>query len=168
MKSSILILLVILNSFFSSAMETWSDKRSAKPQPIWSLVVNANVTVVLVTQPGQEIKMHGDAALMRDISISENNGRLVIDGNKGRNYKNRGVIYIPAGNLTMISINGAAIVKSVGTLQSERLKILVNGNCKVHIQTIGKIDFVENEFFEVEYEVREKNNAKRAVAFTRE
>ncbi len=166
MKKTILSTLVILAMVLCSSFA--SAKLNHDPDPITSLVVNANVTVVLVTNPGQNLELDGDPVFMSGITIKQTQGRVVVDGDRKRNFKGHGIIYVPAKDLQQIKVNNAAFIRSSSALKTPLLRILVNSNCKFHISTLGKIDFVENDLYEVEYQVFQKPAIADAVVKTRE
>ena len=163
MKLPVLFTGIVFSAFSAAAMP---EQRQPDEPAIRSLVVNANVTVVLVDHPDQKIEMNGDPIFMNEVNIRRINGALVIDGNRGRNFKSRGMIYIPARALEQISINHSAFVRSSSTLHLPKLKIKINGSCKIHISTVGKIDFVETDLFEIDYRVMEKTPALNTVAIS--
>jgi hypothetical protein len=166
MKKTILSTLVLVTMVLCSSFA--SAKPNRNPDPITSLVVNANVTVVLVTNPGQDLELDGDPVFMSGITIKQTEGRLVVDGDRKRNFKGHGIIYVPAKDLQQIKVNNAAFIRSSSALKTPLLRILVNSNCKFHISTLGKIDFVENDLYEVEYQVFQKPAITDAVVKTRE
>ncbi len=169
MKRTIFLSLIFLAVFAVRVSATDVFNKEIKTSGvITSLVVNSNVTVVLVTHPSEKLRMMGDQQFLEEVSIKQTEGKLIIDGNRRRNFKNRGVIYVPANHLQQIKINNAAYVHTASTLRIPNLKVVVNGDCKVNLVTLGKIDFVENDQYEVRYEVREKNNLESAVVKSRQ
>ena len=166
MKKTILSTLVLVAMVLCTSFA--SAKSNGNPAPITSLVVNANVTIVLVTNPGQELQLDGDPLFMSGIKINQTEGKLVVDGNRNRNFKGHGIIYVPAKDLQQIKVNNAAFIRSSSALKTPLLKILVNSNCKFHISTLGKIDFVENDLYEVEYHVSKKPAISDVVVKTRQ
>lgn len=169
MKKTILPALVFITYFAGNARSSNTPALLiSRNDAITSLVVNANVTVVLVTQPGQQVQIAGDKAVVGEISVSQDNGKLVIDGNRKKNYKRRIYVYVPAMQLQKIWINNAAFVRTLNTLRIPILKVLINGKCKIRLATLGKIDLVENDHYEMSYQVFEKNPVEYTVVKSRE
>lgn len=157
--------LACLSVFVYSSFAT-NDPGDPPSKTIRSLEVNADVTIVLVNNRKQALEMNGDAAFLDLVSVKESDGKLVVNSAKHRNLKSRGVIYVPASDLRLIRVNSAAHIRTANTLHVPTIRIQVNGKCRVQIATSGKVDFVENEMYEVEYQVLDLPSATAPMVMT--
>lgn len=146
------MLAIVIISVSSFSMDLPGSSRKDF-SAVSTLVVNANVTVILVNNSRQPVVIKGDDFFKDQVSVEQKDGAWVINSRKDQNLKTRGVVYIPANGLEQIQVNSAANIRSSNTLRMPLLRILINGNCRVHIATLGKIDFVENDFYQVDYRV---------------
>lgn len=156
MKKTILVTMLFTMGIIQSSFSTDLKKSSNETNPaaITSLIVNADVTIVLVNDNKRPVNMIGDEAFMKLVTFSQQGNKLVVTALKNRDYKSKGIIYVPAGSLETIRINSDAFVRSSDILKSPLIKIAVNGDCKVHLYTKGKVDLEENQSYEVDYQVR--------------
>lgn len=158
MKKTILLTLLfiqlIMYSSFSAENKKGEPPHEKPKTAITTLTVNADVTVVLVSNKNQQVNMIGDAAFMNMVSFRQTGDNLVIDASKRRNFKSSGTIYVPAADLTTIQINSGANIKSAGILEIPDLKININGDCNVHILTKGKVS-PESTYYEFDYYARD-------------
>lgn len=119
------------------------------------MVVSADVTIVLLNDDSKTVRMEGDETFMKAITVSQKNGRLIIRSSTQHNYKKNGVIYVPARLLRFMEINSDAFIKSLTTLSGRQMDVVVNGNCKLVIATLGHINLIGTTLYDVEYDVRE-------------
>jgi hypothetical protein len=142
MKKSVFLSLLALVTFFQFALAATNPADVDENNPgtaIRSLIVNANVTVVLMSGQHSQPEQIGDAVFMQLVSVKQTNGVLVINTKRDRNFKGRGIVYVPASSLENVRINGSADIKSSGILDIPNLAISINGDCRVHIFTTGKV-----------------------------
>lgn len=141
MKKTILFTAIM----FTGMLLSFAKATDRQPVPketvatIRSLLVNADVMIILTSDPRATITKSGDRAFMDQVSVKQNGSVLVIRSTRNRNFKNKGIIYVPAGDLENININSSAYIKSTGILTIPDLRINVNGDCRVHIFTTGKV-----------------------------
>jgi hypothetical protein len=158
MKKNFVVTLVfmmsVVYSSFSAGLENTQFAKSPIEAAIKSLVVNADVNIVLFNDGKKPVRMVGDAVFMEQVSFKQTGNTLVINAIKNKNWKNKGVIYIPASSLTSIQINNDAVVRSSEMLVIPKLVIGINGSCKVSVFTRGEVNLVKNDSYEIEYEVR--------------
>ena len=157
-KTLLLTVLVVMGILTSSyAME--------KPLPvpafreplmdITTLVINAHVTVVLVEDNNEAVRLGGDDAFLMSVNLKQTGHKLVVDASKNRDMRNKGVVYIPASSLKYIEINSTASVRTENTLKVPVLSIKVNGSCKINIRTVGHLNIIEGTYHEVHYRERQ-------------
>jgi hypothetical protein len=149
----VLIMSVVYSSFSAGLEKNPLSKRPNKVA-ITSLLINADVNIVLFNDGNKPVRMVGDAVFMKQVSFKQRGNSLVVNAIKNKNWKDKGVIYIPASSLTSIQINNDPMVKSSGTLIIPMLDIEINGSCKVSVFTRGEVKLTQNDSYEVEYEAR--------------
>ncbi|RYG42831.1 MAG: hypothetical protein EOO01_22355 [Chitinophagaceae bacterium] len=142
-RATLVLVWVSQASFLSS--------NSVNQLTITSLVVNADVTIVLVNENRQPANLVGDSLFMEQVSVSQRGASLVVNASKKKDFRKRGVIYIPAGNIEHIVINNCSRISSATILQIPKLKLFVNGECEVDILVNGKVELSGNDSYEIEY-----------------
>ena len=146
--SLVLLLTTILN--YSSATTTPKTLAKVKPSPITTLIIDANVTVVLVDNYRANLEVTGLSSLRDIVTLKEIGDTLGIGAKKNRDIKQAGVIYVPASQLKNIRINSEAHVISLYTLQIPKLDVVVNGACTVGIASIGEVTMTATPFYTVD------------------
>jgi Putative auto-transporter adhesin, head GIN domain len=171
MKKSLFMTFVLMMSVMYSSFSAGFEKKplpdGSKDPAITSLVVNADVNIVLFNDGDNRVRMTGDAVFMEQISCRQTGGRLVVNATKNKNWKNKGVIYIPANSLTSIQVNTDAYVKSSGALAIPKLDIEVNGSCKIAVLTWGEVNLIKNDSYDIEYDMR-KISLPKPLAWERQ
>ena len=151
-KTIILSLVILLTTIFNYSFgKTTSDSLTTdKNSPITTLIINANVTVVLVDNVKANLEVTGRNSLRDIVTIKEIGDTLVIGAIKNRDVKEAGVIYVPASQLKNIRINGEAYVTSFYTLQIPNLDVVMNNVCAVYIATTGKLNLTATPLYTIE------------------
>jgi hypothetical protein len=129
--------------------------KEIKTGNIRSIVINANVTVMLLNFDDASVRVSGDKDFMKLVSISEHNGKLIINSTKNTNLVEKGTVFIPASSVGEILVNSAAQVKSVGPLEIPNLDIRINGECKIHLLHVGRVNLYGNDVYDYTRESRE-------------
>jgi hypothetical protein len=123
----------------------------SKVQAFTTLIINANVSVVLVDNDQSNFEVVGDDAMTRLLNFTSNGDTLVIEPLKRKDLKNSGIIYISANQLKKIQINSKANVKSLSPLQAPSLDVVINGACEFSIHNIGKLNLTGTSDFVLDY-----------------
>lgn len=152
--ATMLLTIGIIHSSFSADPGERKRMDKTNPSAIKTLTVNADVTIVLTEGNNQQVNMIGDETFMKLVSFKQEGNKLTVAASKRRDYKSKGIIYVPAGSIETIRINSDAFVRSADILHTPHIRIAVNGVCKVHLYTMGKVDVDENHFYEVDYKSR--------------
>lgn len=158
MKKTLFLTMLFVTGIIQSSFSTNHGKPQQNDDPktaITSIVVNANVAIMLVNDSNQQINMIGDPFFMKLVTFKQQGGRLIITATKNRDFRYKGIIYIPAGSLEHIMINSSVNIKSSNILQSPNLKISVNGECEVKILINGKVELIGNESYDIDYRARQ-------------
>lgn len=114
------------------------------------IVIQGNADVVLTTAPSMTAVIEGGAAEANNASITNQNGVLIIQGNKSSRNA-RPVIKIPVQHLEMLEVNGDGRVKSINTLPAEHLAITINGTCDIAVSVTGRISVNAADGYEYTY-----------------
>ncbi len=155
MKKQITAILVLTVTCFASAFAgTNSHENGASSRKIIlntgfsKVIADGNVDVVLFENTGDmEVRTFGNSADLASTRITENGGVLTI-----RNTRNRGekvLVYVPVSQLTVIEARGNSKVSSASALHSGHITLVVKGDCRMNIQTLGTVEVVENGEVEV-------------------
>lgn len=118
--------------------------------PIHTLIVNADVTVVLVHNDQMSVETIGSDKFLEQLRIEQRSDTLLINATRKKDMKDGGVIFIPANKLAHIRINSAAHVKSFNTLQLTNLEVVINGDCSVAVSNTGNTSLIGTPQYAVE------------------
>lgn len=117
---------------------------------IKTLIINADVTVVLVNSDKISVEANGSTGFMAQVQIERSGDTVLINSSKRKDYTNKGVIYVSATQLRNIRINSSAEVKTLNILQLPKLDVVINGDCKVAVSNTGVTNLIETKNFFVE------------------
>lgn len=123
---------------------------TTEPTQATTLIIDADVTVVLVNNEKAALTMQGNKKLFQLATFKRTGDTLIIGSLKKRIMKGAGVIYVPASRLNTIRINSGAHVSSLYALQTPRLDVIVNGACSFKIINIGKTNVIDSNAYTVE------------------
>lgn len=158
MKKNFLVTLLFVTSIiqFCYAADPGKPLQMGNPGiAITSLVINANVAIVLINDPGRQINMAGDSLFMKSVTFKQTSNNLIITAQKKWDFRSKGIIYVPADSLKNIKINSAANLRSSHILQLPNLEISVNGECQINILIQGKVELSGNDLYDIDYQARE-------------
>lgn len=139
MKKTSIFLLAILASAFTSVFAK-APGDSTNSQAVRTLIINADVTVVLIDNEKAELEVSGSGKLSRLISFQTKQDTLTINADDFRDLKEEGVVYVPAGSLKKIQVNAEAAVRSFDILQVPSLELNVNSDCNVVLRHSGQLN----------------------------
>ena len=107
-----LLMISVVYASFSAGLEKNPFSNDPKDAAITSLVINADVNIVLFSDGDKPVRMIGDAvSSWNRFPVNKQEAPLVVNATKNKNWKTKGVIYVPAGSLTSIRVNNDAYVK---------------------------------------------------------
>jgi hypothetical protein len=151
-KTIILSLVILLTTIFnySFGKPVGDSLTTGKNVHITTLIINANVTVVLVDNEKANLEVTGRSSLRDNVTFKEMGDTLVIGSLKNRDVKEAGVIYVPASQLTNIRINGQAYVTTSYALQIPKLDVVMNNVCEVYIASTGKLNLTATPLYTIE------------------
>jgi hypothetical protein len=152
MKKTIILSVVLL---FAALLNYSSGKSNAlplttdEPGPATTLIIDANVSVILVNNEKAILNVTGKHSLADLVTITRNGDTLVIGCKKLKMLTGSVVVYVPASQLKKIRINSAAIVRSFNSLHVPKLDVLINGACDISIANIGELNFTCTEKYDL-------------------
>jgi hypothetical protein len=159
MKRTIVFsLIVVLTTLFnySFGRSDGEPLPADEPGQITTLIINADVTVVLVNNDKAILQVTGGRSLTELITFKNTGDTLVIGSTRNRDMTTKGTIYVPAHKLRNIRVNSKAHVLSYYALHIPKLDVVINGACRVSISNIGELNLVgtDSYYFDHSTEVR--------------
>lgn len=146
--NAMLVSAALFNSSFANIIDEPVPTYSRGP--IKTLIINANVTVVLIDSDKISAEATGSSKFLGQLRMEQRSDTLVINSTKKNDMKGGGIIYISASRLATIRINSPALVKSMHTLQIARLDVVINGECEIKVSNTGLTNLIETLQFAVE------------------
>lgn len=97
-----------------------------------------DMEIILLQAPrdNHSIILGQDAS--EQINLRLSNKTLFISERKG-NARNKTVVYLYVSNLKSLTVDGDSQVKTLGSLETAKLDVFVDGYAKVHIRTTGTV-----------------------------
>ncbi len=150
-KTTISILAVLCAAIFNPSFAGNSKDSTTTEIPFYitTLVINADVTVVLVNSDEAGLEATGGKAFKKFIRLQKTGDTLVINSEKNRDLYD-GTIYVPAGQLRTIHVNSKAHVRSLFALQIPTLDVIINGACDFAISNVGEVNVVGTDSYSYE------------------
>lgn len=121
------------------------DTASVNSSRIETLIINANVTVVLVDDIAAQTNAVGSQKLTNLVEFKRTGDTLIIQSAKNRNLLSEGIVYVPASGLRKLHINSGAVVRSFYFLRLPTIDVVVNGPCVFAISNTGGLNLIETE-----------------------
>jgi hypothetical protein len=156
-KTTVSILAVWLTAVFNLSFGRNDADSSLQEEPLYirTLVINADVDVILVNNDEATLEATGNNPFKKYVRLWKTGDTLVIQAIKPKsNFE--GTIYVPATNIRKIHVNSKAHVRSLFALQIPNLDVVINGACDFSVSNIGEITITgsENYSFEADRHVR--------------
>jgi hypothetical protein len=149
MKKTIFLLVLFAGAFLSEAFGKNNANAAFKTDGITTLIINADVTVVLVDN-NSAFEVFGNRRLNSLVHLDRTADTLFINAAKNADLREAGIIYIPVKGLQKIQINSEAQVRSLDVLDVAKLDVVVNGACLLSLSHTGGIRIIETENYQVE------------------
>jgi hypothetical protein len=150
-KTTISILAVLFTAIFnySSGKSTGDPLQANEPMFFSTLVINADVTIMLVND-NVTLEVDGNNSFKKLIILEKMGDTLVISSKKDRYLNNNVTIYVAANQLRNIRVNSKAHVRSLFALQIPKLDVIVNGACDLAISNIGEVNVTGSDHYSFE------------------
>lgn len=114
------------------------------------IILNGDADVIFIKDNAAGIIIEERAAMGNTVKLKHENGVLTIESREFYRGK-KPLILIPAPQLESLEINGDGSVSTAVLLQSKALKVFVNGQSKIKINTTGKVYFDSSPEFYLRY-----------------
>jgi Putative auto-transporter adhesin, head GIN domain len=121
-----------------------------------NLRIEGNINVRLLIAPNvPNVYVQGSESFSKAIKTSLSHKTMTITADVSSKSDND-VVIIYAPSLEMLELNGDIKLNTVGTVDSEKLKVFINGNCRLTVQHAGKLNIKVDD----EYELTERKITK--------
>ena len=126
-----------------------------KPAACTTLIINANVTVVLMDYQAS-MQAIGNGKFNKYIDLRQSNDTLIINSKRSADLRSEGVIYLPVQGLQKIAINSGAVLRSLGVLDVKNLDVVVNGPCSFAVSHTGGVHVLDSHDYAVEMSIEKR------------
>ncbi len=103
------------------------------------LNIQDNIDVVLLQGASDDNSIVLDQNASSKLDLKLSNKTLVIAAHGYLSKKQKFTVYVYVNNLKTITVEGNSQVKTVGSLNTEKLDVFVDGDTQVHLKTNGVI-----------------------------
>lgn len=139
MKPKFLFLCLLLStiglSAFAQKMAPQDTKKIQLTETVTTLYVEDDITVVLTDSKADHLSVEGDA---KAVLATITDGQLVLSARK--TYGATGVtVYVPAGSLSKVFLNGTGSLSSSEILSNQRIKIFLASEAKINVKSKGSV-----------------------------
>ena len=145
-------------TFAQADAEKRTENKTIKvAAPVTSIILNNGVNLVLIDDITNDVFIEGRAGFVHSVDVSFKDGELSISGTE--EHKEKPVaVFVSARFLKSILVNGNSIIGSYQTLQNNGLNITVNGDCKVMIRSLGKVNVTATNDYTFTYQSKKIKN----------
>lgn len=99
---------------------------------------NINVVLLQAAPDDNSIIMDQNASVKLNLKLS--NKTLVIAANSNLSKKQKFTVYVYVHKLKTITVEGDSQVKTIGSLNTGKLDVFIDGDARVHLKTNGVIN----------------------------
>ncbi len=143
---------LLLFSFMPKGREK-SDPQVIKKELITNkhfqnVYIIGNISVILTSEPAGTVVIEGNKNDVDNTKYKNKNSELTIYAGKKKRF-GKITIYLSAGTLKQMLINGDGNVASIGTVKTDNLQIWLNGNIDVDININGKVSVDSGDGYEL-------------------
>lgn len=116
----------------------------------------SDMEVVLLQASDSRHSVILDQAAAGKINLRLSNKTLFISERKGT-HREKTIVYLYVSNLKSLTVDGDSQVKTIGSLETGKLDVFVDGHAKVHIRTNGTVEAhsLNGSELDVKYVTRE-------------
>jgi hypothetical protein len=126
-----------------------SSRTIEKMAPYDKIVVGKNLNVLLVNEE-ENITVEGEAAHIDLVTIECENGTLHIY-NHNKTAKEKITVYVPVKKLMALQVKGSSKVVTAEPINAPDLKVLLETDCQLGLQTNGKITLQYSEDLDLNF-----------------
>jgi Putative auto-transporter adhesin, head GIN domain len=128
---------------------TAEKRKIENSAPYEKIVVGDNLNVMLVVGENA-ITVEGADDCLDKVTTTCTNGTLTIK-NSNKSSKGKIAVYVPVTFLSAIDITGNSTIVSTEIINAPDLKVKVEGDCKIGLQTNGKITLQHSEDYDFSF-----------------
>lgn len=145
-----LFLLVSFKSDGGNGIRKWPIlKREFKMDSAFQNIrIEGDISVVLTNAPAGSFIIEGKEIELNKIRPVVESNLLILDLNRKSIFEKL-TLYLAAASLQTIQVNGDGNISSTDYIKSAHLHILLNGNIKVSVKTMGQLSFDTAEDIEL-------------------
>lgn len=151
MKRIFILGIIILAAALNSSAQG-TAKRSyvvSKPESISTLKIDGNINATLIVAPNEpNVFVDGSDNFSKNVETSFDNGVMTITARTSSRTEND-VVMIYAPSLSVIELNGDVDLKTIGTINAEKLALSINGTCRLMVQHTGKLNVYVDDNYEL-------------------
>lgn len=149
-----LLILAIAAEHSSAARNVCVTSPDPELPAIKTLIVDADVTVILVNSREAAVQVTGAGTFTSLISLRRKTDTLIVGSAKNKNLKEKVTIYVPAGAVSRIIVNNDALIRTIYPLHVAQLDVVLNGDCRFMVSNFGKINISGTDAYAVEQNTR--------------
>jgi hypothetical protein len=144
MKPKFLFLCLLLSTIGLSAFAQSTAPQAAKKiqltEAVSTLIVEDDITVVLTDSKADHLSVEGDAKAVLATIVD---GQLVLSARKSFGASDV-TVYVPAGQLSKVFLNGTGSLSSSEILSNQRIKIFLASEAKINVRSRGSVSVETN------------------------
>lgn len=145
--------IIITANLTAAAADGKSDKQAGQKSSYQlsfaKLQVSNDIDIMLVESPEKSIEFEGTEKDIARVDWKIKDGVLYINSKKG-SLKGKVRLIVNVSQLKELTVNGDSEVRSEGELQSDYLRIYLNGNSFISVRNRGNINVVNEDGTELE------------------
>lgn len=134
----ILSLLAIIFTVLSASAEN-PERLIINAGNIEHLDIQNDIDVVLLQAANDECAVILNQNTSGKLNLRLSNKKLVIGAQRSHSKKEKLTVYVYVNNLKRITVEGDSQVKTIGSLNTGKLDVFVDGDSQVHLRTSGVI-----------------------------
>jgi len=138
MKPKFLFLCLLLSSIGLSAFAQKTapqDKKIHLTETTTTLVVEDDITVILTDSKADYLSVEGDPKAVLATIVD---GQLTLSARKSYGGSNV-TVYVPAGHLSKVFLNGTGNLTSSDVLSNQKIKIYLASEAKINVKSKGAV-----------------------------
>lgn len=150
MKRKIGLVVLAFTAFVMQSFAAGNPSKSRRienNEAFGKIIVGENLNVMLVDEDTATIIVEGKAELLNSVEVSNSHGVLTISS-KDKATALKIMVYVPVKSLYGLEVGDNSNVYSPDIIKAADLKVLLNGECKIGLQTTGKITLQQREEYD--------------------
>lgn len=161
-------LAVIITALFSGSAiaDGGRDSKTASREVILTegfarIIIEGEADLLLIEGESMSATIEDEAIDLNSTRITTQNGVLKIQVTRNRNK--RPLIKLHVNRLQVLEVNGDSNIRTLSTLKSENLRVLINSACKIALRVMGNVAVTASEGIDYEFLKKEKIRIVREI-----